>query len=127
MYALGRMAPDAGRYLLDCVPGINQPLLASAQSQIDNRGLLAVMVGPLLGIPYKIYAVDWGARAGSLLGFLLVSIPARCARFLATALAASALARLLVPWTSRRIVTELSLYALCWIVFYSFYFRKFGW
>lgn len=127
MYVFGRYAAEPARLLLDQVPAISATLIAAVESQIAERGLASVMLGPLKGIPYKIYAVEWGARGGSLLGFLLVSIPARYARFLLSALAVNVIASLLKPWTRGRAWVELSLLAIFWVAFYSFYFARFGW
>ena len=55
-------------------PGINPLLLERVAGQVDELGLLAVLFGPLKGIPYKIYAVEWGKRGGGLFTFLLISI-----------------------------------------------------
>lgn len=127
MYCFGAHAPQAARDLLDLVPAIDPGRIESVHSQLDALGLAAILIGPTRGIPYKIYAVEWGARGGSLTAFLLVSVPARGARFVLASLLAGALARLAAPWTRRRASVELSLWALCWIVFYLFYFWRMGW
>lgn len=127
MYALERIAPTAGRSALEWVPAIRPALIAKVHAQIDQWGLLALMLGPMKGIPYKIYAVDWAARGGSLFGFLLISVPARYIRFLLTALAARAMARILDPLTGHRVAIELTLYILFWVAFYIFYFLRLGW
>lgn len=127
MYALGATRPDATMAFLDRLPAISPALIESVASQIDERGLWAVMTGPLKGIPYKIYAVEWGARGGSLASFLLISIPARYARFFLSAIAARGIAHLLSRWTGRRVPVEMLILAGVWIGFYSFYFSRFGW
>ena len=40
--------------LLIRVPGIHRGLVASVQDQLSQRGLVALMIGPTRGIPYKI-------------------------------------------------------------------------
>lgn len=127
MYALGATRPDATLKFLDCVPAISPALIESVASQIDERGLWVVMTGPLKGIPYKIYAVEWGARGGSLAGFLFISIPARYIRFFLSAIAARGIAHLLRRWTGRRVSIEILILAGVWIGFYSFYFSRFEW
>jgi hypothetical protein len=94
--------------------------------QLEATGLLAVLLGPSKGIPYKIYAVEWGARTGDFLAFMLISIPARYIRFFLTALGANLIARVLAPWTGRRTIVEVPLYVFFWVAFYSFYFVRFG-
>jgi membrane protein YqaA with SNARE-associated domain len=127
MYAYGAKSPERARSFLDQVPAISPQLISRVEGQIDERGLPAVMIGPVTGVPYKIYAVEWGARRGNILWFILISIPARYIRFLLSVLIARAIARLIAPWTRHRIEIELSLLAVVWITFYSFYFSRLGW
>jgi membrane protein YqaA with SNARE-associated domain len=126
MYAFGLRAPHAASAFLDHVPAINADLIARVARQIDEHGLIAVMIGPLKGIPYKIYAVEWGAQGRSLIGFLLISIPARYIRFFLAAVVARLIARLIEPVTRRRRNSELLIIAAIWIVFYGYYFSRFG-
>jgi len=127
MFAAGHAAPETARTLLAHVPGIHPQLIERVQAQLSERGLGAVLLGPIVGVPYKIYAVEWGARHGNLSMFLLISIPARGIRFLLSALLAGSVARLIAPWTRRRPRTEMAILALFWTVFYTFYFLAFGW
>ncbi|MGA9769550.1 MAG: hypothetical protein WBV94_10950 [Blastocatellia bacterium] len=127
VYMFGLRSPDDARALLDYVPAINPNLIARVARQIDEHGLISVMTGPLKGIPYKIYAVEWGAQGRSLAAFLLISIPARYTRFILAAVVARLLARLIEPVTKRRASVELLILASIWIVFYGFYFLRFGW
>ncbi len=116
MYSWGHRAPDAARAFLTRVPAIHGHLLDNVREELDRRGLLAMMLGALRGTPYKIYAVEWGARRGSFAAFLLVSVPARYTRFLLSALVCGAMGPYVPAW----------FLALFWLVFYIFYFRKFG-
>lgn len=117
MYFWGGSSPEDARAVLVHVPGIHEPLVEAVRSRLDAQGLGAVLLGPLLGTPYKIYAVEWAARGGSMLGFLLISIPARYVRFLLSVLVIGAL---------RKWVRPMHL-ALAWLAFYVFYFWRFGW
>src|SRR4030095_6055433 len=126
MYAFGVRNPDDARVFLDNVPAISPALIKRVIDQISESGLLAVLVGPLKGIPYKIYAVEWGTREGGLLVFLLISIPARYVRFLLASLAARGMARLLEPLTNHRAAIEVTILFLIWAAFYTFYFMRFG-
>jgi len=125
--AFAHGSPDAGRALLLHIPGINAHLLERVMGQVDERGLLAVLLGPLKGIPYKIYAVEWGRRGGGLFAFLLISIPARWVRFALVAVIARAVARLIEPLTRHRAGIEGLVLAIIWTAFYIFYFARFGW
>jgi len=117
MYAWGTRSPDSARAFLIHVPAIHDATLARVDSQLEARGLLALFLGPLGGIPYKIYAVEWGRRHGALAAFVLVSIPARYIRFLAAMLVASLLRRFARVW----------LWAAVWLAFYALYFWRMGW
>jgi len=127
MYAFASAAPDAARAALDYVPAISPTLIARVAGQTDEYGLIAILTGPLKGIPYKIYAVCWGAQGRSFAGFLLISIPARYVRFFLSAVVARLLARALEPFTKRRASVEILILAGIWTAFYGFYFWRFGW
>jgi membrane protein YqaA with SNARE-associated domain len=126
MYAFGSNAPDKAKAFLDYIPAISPQLIERVVFEIDQHGLMAVMLGPIKGIPYKIYAVEWGARGGSFIAFLLISIPARSIRFLLAALAARTIARLIEPLTRHSSRVEIAILAIIWIGFYIFYFLRFG-
>ena len=127
IFACSTYRPDVThRYLLR-VPAISAELVAQVQTQLEERGLIGLLLGPLKGIPYNIYAVLWGAEGGDWLRFLLISIPARYTRFLLSALAARGLAWFLQRWTARRVEFELTVLAALWLEFYCFYFARFGW
>lgn len=127
MYIFGARDAEAARTFLDHVPAINAALIAGVAGQISDSGLLAVLIGPLKGIPYKIYAVEWGELGGSFIAFLLISIPARHIRFVLATLAARGIARLIEPLTDHRAAIETSILTIIWVGFYSFYFARFGW
>jgi membrane protein YqaA with SNARE-associated domain len=127
MYAAGSVAPDASRAFLVRVPAVHPQLVERVQSQLSEYDLTAVLIGPIQGVPYKIYAVEWGATRRSLPAFLLISIPARGIRFLAAVLLANVVARALSPLTRRRQQAEMAILAIGWTGFYAFYFHRFGW
>lgn len=127
MVAWARGSPEAAHAFLLHIPGISAHLLERITEQVDERHLLAVLIGPLKGIPYKIYAVEWGTRGGGLFEFLLISIPARWVRFAFAAVIARALARLIEPLTGHRAGIDGLVLAIIWTAFYIFYFARFGW
>jgi hypothetical protein len=126
MYAIGRRDPVNARAFLDQIPAISPALISRVSSQVSENGFLAVLLGPMKGIPYKIYAVEWGSREGSLVTFMLISIPARYIRFFLAAFFARGIARLIEPLTHHRAATEMIILACLWIGFYVFYFTRFG-
>ncbi|HJQ22753.1 MAG TPA: hypothetical protein VKA60_02480 [Blastocatellia bacterium] len=127
MVALAHASPEAMHAFLLHIPGINAHLLERVAGQVDELGLVAVLFGPLKGIPYKIYAVEWGQRGGALFTFLLISIPARWVRFALSAVVTRLIARLIEPLTGHRAAVEWAVLAAVWVVFYAFYFSRFGW
>ena len=127
MYAFGLRSQDEARAFLDYVPAINSNLIERVARQINEHGLIAVIIGPLKGIPYKIYAVEWGAQGRSLIDFLLISIPARYIRFFLAAVVVRLIARVIEPVTRRRAGIEILVVAGLWVAFYGFYFSRFGW
>ena len=125
MLWLGARAPEAASRLVDAVPAISPALVRHVHAQVDAQGLLAVLLGPIGGIPYKIYAVDWGARHGGWLAFLLVSVPARGVRFYLLPVLVDAIRRWIVPLTRGRLAVEAAIVAVGWLAFYAFYFVHF--
>ena len=117
MYLWGRWAPESARAFLTHVPAIKQRLVERVNSEVEMRGAVAILLGPLKGTPYKIYAVEWGVLRRGLAEFLLVSIPARYPRFLLSVLLTVAL----------RGFISTTVLAVFWVVLYGFYFKKFGW
>jgi membrane protein YqaA with SNARE-associated domain len=126
MVALGAGAPESVRGFLTGIPGIHSGTIAAVQSEFDIHGLAAVLRGPWLGIPYKIYAVEWGARGGGIVPFLLISLPARYARFLLATLLAGGIAGVATRRTHRHAVAP-ALWAAFWTIFYVAYLARVGW
>ncbi len=120
----GRNNEVSAKAFLNKVPAIGPELVNRVAGQLAARGLMAVLLGPLQGIPYKIYAVECGVRNRSLAAFLLISIPARYVRFFFAVVAFALASRYLLPleMQGKRIAV-----AVFWLAFYAFYFRKFGW
>jgi hypothetical protein len=117
LYFWGLCSPQLALRFLSHVPGIHDPLIARVGTELEARGLVAMLQGPLQGTPYKIYAVQWGILHGSWGSFLLVSVPARAGRFLLSVLVPFALRRFVRPW----------ILACAWTAFYIYYFWTFGW
>jgi|ERR1041384_15857 membrane protein YqaA with SNARE-associated domain len=127
MYLFGARDPRFAFESLDRIPAISSELIQRVFSQINDNGLMAVLLGPIEGIPYKIYAVEWGARRGNFLAFILISIPARYVRFVVTTLIARLIARICEPLTHHASQVEITILAAIWITFYGLYFGSYGW
>ncbi len=120
MWSWGR-ADLAGVFaVLERIPAIRPDMLERVQQAMESGGLLPMLIGPLRGTPYKIYAATWGSLDGSLVEMWLVSVPARGIRFvLVTALAAWAIGK---PFANRSLAFRRSVLIVCWVVFYIAYF-----
>ena len=125
MWFYGRRSPLEAFNFLSRIPGIGSRLTTEVREQTARRGLLALFLGPVRGIPYKIYAVESGATSRSLGAFLLVSIPARYLRFIGAVCAFWLAAR--YPLAGLSLEGKRAAVGLFWIAFYAWYFRKFGW
>lgn len=120
MWTVGHSDADAWRALFASLPAIDDDMITSVRSQLENSGLLSIFWGPLSGTPYKIYALEAGSLNFGLATFLLVSIPARLIRFVAIVVVVSQLGRFL---DSRLNLGQRQLLlAVCWSGFYSWYF-----
>jgi membrane protein YqaA with SNARE-associated domain len=126
MYEAGaQLDRDRSARLLDAVPAISPGMIERVEEQMRERGPASMLLGPLRGTPYKIYARTAGLQEQPLGAVLLWTIPARGARFVVIAAVAT-----LYGWLSRRITPRtdwlLGPYVLAWITFYAGYFRAYG-
>ncbi len=108
----------------DWLPGISPALGEQARQGLATHGPLALFLGVLNGIPYKLYAIQ-AANAGlGFASFMLTSVGARLARFLAvTGLAWFVGARLLPNLSA---AAKLRIHAVFWGLFYFIYFWTMG-
>lgn len=120
-----RIPEEESRRLLASLPAISTAMVDTVDAEL-SRGLHTMVLGPLRGRPYKIYARSAGVRGEGLLPFLLWSIPARLPRFLlvtgGTVLAARGGRKALGdrPWL------EKVLFAAAWTAFYAWFFSTVG-
>ena len=126
MYAAGaNLDRDGGVRLLDAVPAVSPGMIARVEEEMRERGPASMLLGPLQGTPYKLYAWAAGTQRQSLAAVLLWTIPARAARFTAVAAVAA-----LVGAAARRLTPRagwlIALYVLVWAAFYVGYFRAYG-
>lgn len=124
MYGWGAGDPDRAMRVLDAVPAIDREMIERVGVEIADDAA-AMLLGPLGGVPYKIYAVQAGRHNVSVPLFLLISIPARGIRFVLTALIASAIATVVRRRFSQAACDRL--HAVFWVGLYAWYFWHFGW
>lgn len=96
-------------------------MLERVAGEVRDRGLLAVLFGPLSGTPYKLYAVETARQGLPLAALLLVTMPARGLRFVAVTALAAWLAHGVLPGLSTG--ARFGAWAAAWILFYAWYFR----
>ncbi len=110
---------------LDFIPGISNTMVEQAGYQIQELGLWeSLLTGIASGVPYKIYASWSGHLNLSLITFLMASACVRALRFTAV----TGIAHIASLCLQNRLnISQLYwVHAICWVLFYMFYFHKFG-
>jgi len=112
---------ETAKKAVDRVPAVTPLMFIRAGQDFREHGMWGTALGPVRGIPYKVYAVEAPAHC-SLWLFLLVTIPARLWRLVAVwagfAGAGAILRRL------GRTSVEPVLHAAFWIVTYAIYWSS---
>lgn len=124
LWYLGNGDPDPARVLFTSLPGIDSGMITNVRSQVENDGLFALFIGPVIGTPYKLYAVESGNLGIGLVAFLLISIPARLMRFAFAVLFAGAVSHLLRKRLQLSVIRVM--HVISWVLFYTWYFHVMG-
>lgn len=125
-YAWGKRLPEEeSRRLLASLPAISTSMVDTVEAELTG-GLPAMVLGPLRGRPYKIYARTAGMRGDGVLPFLLWSIPARLPRFLLVTGGAALAVRHGRRRFGHRPWLEKLTFALAWTAFYAWFFSAVG-
>jgi membrane protein YqaA with SNARE-associated domain len=122
MYCFGLWRGTDAEALLTCIPLIHSTTLHLVWSQLQTTGLPAILTGPFLGIPYKVYAVEAGRLGLPLAPFLLLTVPARGARFLFVALLGIGFQFIFPRLVRERPRIIAGLYGAVWALFYAAYY-----
>jgi len=64
MYLWGSQDPQTALRVVESVPAISTEMVGWVSEQLSTQGVVALMLGPLSGTPYKLYAVQ-AAGAGT--------------------------------------------------------------
>lgn len=123
MYCWGLCNYAAAYEWVESVPAINEELMGAVKDKMQQSGVLAIMLGPLQGLPYKTFAVQAYGAGISLEAFLLISVPARLLRFLAIAYIARWIVTLLLMNLPRKQL--IAVWGGVWILVYGLYFYHF--
>ncbi|MBF0531873.1 MAG: hypothetical protein HQL23_02125 [Candidatus Omnitrophica bacterium] len=128
MYFVGKQTPMPQLTLrLDRTPGISANMVNQVAGHLRESGLISVFNGMFRGIPYKIYAAEWGRLSGNITLFLFFSILARATRFLVGIFIAQ-----IIDFSGNKCVQQWptkkgAIFSAFWIIFYFFYFLILGW
>jgi membrane protein YqaA with SNARE-associated domain len=126
MYGVGAQTErERGAHLLDTVPAVSPAMIGRVEEEVRDRGPASMLLGPLQGTPYKLYAWAAGQQEQPLVTVLLWTIPARAARFVLIAVVAGVYGGMVRRVTSRP-GWLLGPYLLAWFLFYVGYFRAYG-
>jgi membrane protein YqaA with SNARE-associated domain len=124
MYALASQDGATMAGWLTHVPLISPQMVATVAQRMQADGLRAMVNGPLLGFPYKVYAVGAGRQSLPWLPFLLVTIPARLERLLPVAAAGAVCGVRFKKFVRRHTGLALGVYVLLWAGVYVFYYLQ---
>lgn len=117
MFTWSARSPDAAAAVMR-VPAVSPAMFTNAERDLERYGVWGTSLGPVRGIPYKIYAVE-APRHSPLWAFLVVTIPARLWRLAAVWLGFAG-AGMLLRKLGRASLAPI-LHALFWIVTYAIY------
>lgn len=123
LYWLAAFDQNAWWQIIESVPAIDSNLMNQVSDWMQKDGLLAILLGPSQGLPYKVFAVQAHEVGIGFWLFLLISIPARLLRFLLIAYLARLLSMTILSKCLRRI--KIAVWALIWIAGYVVYFSMF--
>ena len=120
MHRWGTHDRDGAVAVMLRLPAIDGAMVVEVDDEVRRRGAAALLLGPLRGRPYKLYAVAAGHRGVLLRHLRAWTIPGRLARFALSALAAATARRVLRAHLGLRARTAASwltwagIYALLW-------------
>jgi len=127
MYLAAADSPGRMRVLLDAVPAVSSALVAETGSALEaNYGRQMLRAG-FSGVPYKILAVESGARGQGLATFLGWSVPARLPRWVLLVLLARGVAAAVRSRAAHADRVLWTLWAAGWSIVYLVYFSVMGW
>ena len=120
MYYWGANDLPGLQRILDRVPAISMDMINQTAYAMEESSIAAMMKGSVTGVPYKIFAANASSANLSVGVFLLLSVPARLARWILFGL---------ITWSSQKtFLQSLSTnnlkitYLSFWLLFYIFFF-----
>ena len=125
LFILAAHDPAGTNRLLLSIPLIHIDMLNSVRAQLQSDGLIAMVLGPKDGIPYKVYAAQAGIQGLSLMQFVALTIPARLERVLPEVLAEALCGIVLRGFFRRHAGWIVGIYAYVWVCIYAAYTLRF--
>ena len=119
MYYWGKRDLKGVIHILNMIPAIRSKDIEKVRSDIEKKGVAAMLFGPMLGIPYKIYAA-FAHEVSTIIVFLVISIPARVIRFIVVTLITPQWFKWLLPDESCK--DQVWIVLVLWGIFYVGYF-----
>jgi membrane protein YqaA with SNARE-associated domain len=117
MWWLGGAYPEAMTAFLDRIPAISRPMIEAAAAAQAREPFAALLAGAFSGTPYKVFAATAHDAGVSAPGFLLITIPARAARFVLAIVMTIVIDTVAAGWLSSR--ARRRIMAAFWVVFYA--------
>ncbi|MFC3899959.1 hypothetical protein [Aliicoccus persicus] len=121
-YSLSAGGTDLINVLMN-VPAIHPHMVEHVHEQLSSNVFVALITGPLFGVPYKIFA-SVAPEYTSLAIFLMVSIPARLARFLFISILSYMLSHYVFKQLS--MTAKYCVWSAVWLIGYGIYFCIIG-
>ena len=117
MWWIGGAYPETVRAFLDGIPAISRAMIETAGAAQAHGPFAALLTGAFSGAPYKVFAATAQDAGVSAPWFLLITIPARAARFILTIVATVVIDRIAAKWLSSR--ARLGILVAFWVAFYT--------
>jgi hypothetical protein len=127
MYLAAAGAPGRMRALLETVPAVSGALVAETGSALEEGYGRRMLSAGFSGVPYKILAVESGARGQGLATFLGWSVLARLPRWVLVVLLARGVAAVVRARAARPDRVLWAMWAAVWGIVYVVYFSVMGW
>ena len=125
MYVWSYKQRTTAMRFVESIPSIQGKMMKDVECSLKQNGLIAMILGPIRGIPYKVYAIYAPYTGIGMIKFLIASIPARFIRFFLTSMLAWFLSVVLFPdlimWL------KYAVWAVAWIIVYVIYFSIHPW
>jgi hypothetical protein len=117
--ALTASAPGSVDRMLRAIPGIDDTMIATADTHVDDGVAGFAQLGP--GPPLKVYTVRWVEAGGGILGLAVGVVLNRLTRIGPVLLAAAVAGWLIPGWLRRHERLVLGGYAVAWVALYALY------